>query len=44
MDAVKCWASTGLDALVMGPFLLEKQPLPQPEADEDSEARLVQQA
>jgi carbamoyltransferase len=24
MDAVKCWASTGLDALVLGPFLLEK--------------------
>lgn len=24
MDAVKCWASTGLDALVMGPFVLEK--------------------
>jgi carbamoyltransferase len=24
MDAIKCWSSTGLDALVMGPFVLEK--------------------
>jgi len=24
MDAIKCWSSTGLDVLVMGPFLLEK--------------------
>lgn len=24
MDAVKCWSSTGIDALAMGPFLLEK--------------------
>lgn len=27
MDAVKCWASTGIDALVMGPFLLQKSAL-----------------
>jgi carbamoyltransferase len=25
MDAVECWSSTGIDALVMGPFILEKQ-------------------
>jgi carbamoyltransferase len=25
MDAVKCWASTGIDALVLGPFILEKE-------------------
>jgi carbamoyltransferase len=24
MDAIKCWSSTGIDALVMGPFILEK--------------------
>jgi pyruvate,orthophosphate dikinase len=24
MDAVKCWSSTGIDALALGPFLLEK--------------------
>jgi len=24
MDAIKCWSSTGLDALVLGPFMLEK--------------------
>jgi len=27
MDAVKCWASTGIDALVIGPFVLEKSAL-----------------
>ncbi len=25
MDAIKCWSSTGIDVLVMGSFLLEKQ-------------------
>jgi carbamoyltransferase len=25
MDAVKCWASTGIDVLVLGPFILEKE-------------------
>ena len=24
MDAVKCWSSTGIDVLVMGPFVVEK--------------------
>lgn len=24
MDAVKCWSSTGIDALALGPYLLEK--------------------
>ncbi len=24
MDAVKCWSSTGIDVLVMGPYILEK--------------------
>jgi carbamoyltransferase len=24
MDAVKCWSSTGIDVLVMGPHILEK--------------------
>ena len=27
MDAVKCWSSTGLDVLVLGPFILEKEPV-----------------
>ena len=27
MDAIKCWASTGIDVLVLGPYLLEKPPV-----------------
>lgn len=34
LDAVKCWAGTGLDALVVGPFLLEKQTLAASHDDE----------
>src|SRR5438067_11125965 len=44
MDAVKCWASTGLDALVMGPFLLEKLSLSLTEASDSSAAELVRQS
>ena len=43
MDAVKCWASTGLDALVMGPFLLEKQALSLSDVDQPADA-LVNEA
>ena len=28
MDAIKCWSSTGIDSLVMGPYLIEKQAAP----------------
>ncbi len=38
MDAVKCWASTGLDVLVLGPYLLEKQALEATRFEEATEA------
>src|SRR5205807_4501950 len=44
MDAVKCWASTGLDALVMGPFVLEKQALSLPEVDQAAGTAFVKEA
>ncbi len=31
LDALKCWATTGLDDIVMGPFWLSKLPGPLPE-------------
>ena len=44
MDAVKCWASTGMDALAIGPYLLEKRSLSVSDAEEAQENSVACQA